>query len=308
VDKPLPGTVISTSAEPVANVRLPRCAGVGLKPQHYRDVLNAGDPGLWIEVHPENYMVAGGPRLAWLEALRCDRALSFHGVGASIGGLDPFDRDHLARLRDLIERFEPEQVSEHAVWSAHQGVYYADLLPLPRTHTALTHLVDRVDAFQTAIGRTVLLENPTNYLPFASEMDEPEFLVETARRSGCGLLVDINNIWISANNVGIDPHKYINSLPPALVGELHIAGYMEDPELGRSLLIDHHGAAVSEAVWSLLDFALGRLGPKPVLVERDTNIPDFSELDAERRRADAALARVGADQTARHKISTHANA
>ncbi len=266
--------------------------GLGLKPEHYREVHETGDTSLWVEVHPENYMVDGGPRLTWLEAIRSDRDLSFHGVGASLGGLDPLDDKHFKRLRELIERYQPEQVSEHAAWCTHDGAYYSDLLPLPRTREAQANLINHIEAFQTSIGRRILIENPTNYLPFASEMDEPDFLVETAQRAGCGLLVDVNNIWISANNVGGDARAYIDAVPADLVGEIHIAGHSEDPNLGAALLIDSHGSAVAEPVWQLLDYALGRFGPKPVLVERDADIPPFAELRAERDRADALLLEV----------------
>jgi uncharacterized protein len=268
---------------------LPPRAGAGLKPAHYRDILERAPDGLWLEVHPENYMVDGGPRLAWLEALRLDRALSFHGVGASLGGLDPFDPDHLARLVRLIERFEPEQVSEHAAWSAHAGRYLADLLPLPRTGEALRHLALRVEAFQNTIGRRILIENPTNYLPFRAEVDEPDFLCEIAQRAGCGLLMDVNNIWISANNIGGDPHDYVRAIPGHLVGEIHVAGHSPDPQLGGAFLIDSHAEPVSDDVWSLLAFALATWGPRPVLVERDADIPSFRALMDERTRADTLI-------------------
>ncbi len=234
-------------------------------------------------------MVAGGPRLTWLEAIREGRALSFHGVGASLGGLDPLDQDHLSKLKALIERYQPEQVSEHAAWCARHGRYYSDLLPLPRTHEALRNIANNVDAFQTGIGRRILLENPTNYLPFASEMDEPSFLVEVAKAAGCGLLLDVNNVWISGHNVGFDPRDYIRQIPAELVGEVHVAGHSEDPNLGTALLIDSHAAAISEEVWDLLAFTLDLFGPKPVLVERDADIPVLAELQAERDRADAMI-------------------
>ena len=268
---------------------LPARGGIGLKPEHYRDALEDGDAGLWFEVHPENYMVDGGPRLDWLAAIRADHALSLHGVGASLGGLDPLDTDHLKRLKSLINRFEPQQVSEHATWSARGGRYYADLLPLPRTGEALANLADHIDQFQNVIGRRILIENPSNYLPFASEMDEPDFLGEVARRTGCGLLLDVNNIWVSANNTGIDPYDYIRGTDPAYVGEIHIAGHTPDPNLGKKLLIDSHAAPVSEGVWTLLQVALEHLGPKPVLLERDDDIPSFAVLKAERDRADGML-------------------
>ena len=264
---------------------LPPSAGLGLKPDHYRAALETDADGLWFEVHPENYMVEGGPRLAWLEALREGRALSFHGVGASLGGLDPFDTEHLGALKRLIARFEPEQVSEHATFSAHGGRYHADLLPLPRIEEAIVHLAARVSAFQEAIGRRILIENPTNYLHFRSDFDEPEFLTEIARRSGCGLLVDLNNIAVSGFNVGIDPHAYLRAIPADLVGEIHIAGHSEDPLLGNRFLIDSHDAPVGPIVWRLLESALTLWGPRPVLIERDGNIPPFGDIMAERDQA-----------------------
>jgi len=264
---------------------LPPSAGLGLKPDHYRAALETDADGLWFEVHPENYMVEGGPRLAWLEALRHERALSFHGVGASLGGLDPFDADHLRALKRLIGRYQPEQVSEHATFSAHGGHYHADLLPLPRTQEAIAHLAARVSAFQDAIGRRILIENPTNYLSFQSDFDEPDFLVEVARRSGCGLLVDLNNIAISGFNLGTDPYAYLRAIPADLVGEIHIAGHSEDPLLGNNFLIDSHDAPVGPVVWRLLEDALHLWGPRPVLIERDGNIPEFADLMAERNEA-----------------------
>ncbi len=270
---------------------LPIAAGIGLKPDHYRDALESDAGGLWFEVHPENYMVEGGPRLAWLEAVRQDHALSFHGVGASLGGLDPFDADHLGALKRLIGRYQPEQVSEHATFSAHGGRYHADLLPLPRTSEAIDHLADRVSAFQDAIGRQILVENPTNYLTIASEFDEPEFMTQVARKSGCGLLVDLNNIAISGFNVGIDPYEYLRALPRELVGEIHIAGHSEDPLLGSQFLIDSHDAPVDAVVWRLLEEALDLWGPRPVLVERDGNLPAFEVLMAEREEAERQIAR-----------------
>ncbi|HAY05684.1 MAG TPA: DUF692 domain-containing protein [Hyphomonas sp.] len=274
---------------------LPLHAGLGLKPEHYRAALETGNDGLWFEVHPENYMVEGGPRLAWLEAIRDRHPLSFHGVGASLGGLDEFNKNHLTALRRLIERYQPAQVSEHATFSANDGRYFADLLPLPRTQEAQRHLTIRIDAFQEAIGRRILIENPTNYLHFSSEIDEPGFLVEVARVSGCGLLMDLNNVWVSAANTGIDPYAYIREIPSDLVGEIHIAGHSPDPVLGDRFLIDSHGEPVSGGVWHLLKHALAHWGPRPVLIERDANIPTFEELLSERNRAESFI-----DATRRH--------
>ncbi len=269
--------------------KIPFRAGIGLKPEFYAEALELSGFDIWYEVHPENYMVDGGPRLAWLEAFADKFALSFHGVGASLGGLDPFDKPHLTALKNLITRFNPVQVSEHATWSSFDGRYLADLLPMPRTKAAQDHMVARIDEFQTAIGRRILIENPTNYMRVASDMDEPEFLVEIAKRAGCGLLLDVNNVYISSVNVGIDALKYIGALPPALIGEIHIAGFNEDKNYGAKLLIDTHSAPVAEPVWDLLDIALAHIGPVPVLLERDGNIPAFSKMMAEHTRAQTAL-------------------
>lgn len=269
---------------------LPAAAGISLKPAHFRDILGAGDPDLWVEVHPENYMVAGGPRLAWLEAIRAERPLSFHGVGASLGGAQPLDRDHLGRLKALVDRFQPDSVSEHATWSAVDGQYLADLLPLPRTEEALATLSAHVDQFQEALGRTILLENPTTYLPLGGDWTEPAFLAEVARRTGCGLLLDVNNVYVSAHNVGFDAKAYLDAFELDRVGEIHIAGHSPDPNHGDALLIDTHAASVDTGVWDLLDHVLARAGAKPVLLERDAELPTFAALRAEARAADARIA------------------
>ncbi|MGD9968749.1 MAG: DUF692 family multinuclear iron-containing protein [Hyphomonadaceae bacterium] len=270
---------------------LPQRAGIGLKPDHYRAILDCAAEGLWLEAHPENYMVEGGPRLAWLEALRARHPLSFHGVGASLGGPDPIDTDHLKALKSLITRFEPAVVSEHVAWSAAGGRYFADLFPLPRTDEALCWLAERIDAFQTALGRAILVENPSVYLPLKSEMDEPDFLVELCHRTGCGLLLDVNNVFVSANNTGFDASAYIDAIPGHLVGEVHLAGHEADARKGAGLLIDTHGAPVAEPVWALYERLISRIGSRPTLIERDANIPAFEMLMAERDRADLALTR-----------------
>ena len=266
-------------------------AGVGLRQPHVESALACPEPSLWFEVHTENYMVAGGPRLAQLRRVREAFPVSLHGVGASLGGPSPPDPRHLAAVGRLVEAFEPALVSEHAVWSSANGVWFADLLPLPRTGEALRRLVEGVDRYQEAIGRSILVENPTNYLPFTSEMDEPDFLNEVAARTGCGLLLDVNNVYLSARNCGIDAERYIESLRADRIGEIHIAGHEADGNLGESLLIDTHAAPVSEAVWDLLNAALARLGRRPVLLERDGKLPPFETLMEERRRAQAALSR-----------------
>ena len=267
-------------------------AGVGLKPAHVEHALGHRESGLWFEVHTENYMIAGGPRLEHLRRIRENFPVSLHGVGASLGGTDPLDREHLAAVGRLVDEFEPILVSEHAVWSAAGGVWFADLLPLPRTGDALRRLASRVEQYQEAAGRQILLENPTNYLPFASELDEPEFLNEVAARSGCGLLLDVSNVYLSARNCGTDPERYIAALAADRIGEIHVAGFEPDENLGEELLIDTHAAPVDGAVWALLDFALAHLGPRPVLLERDSKLPPWTELMDERRRADAALRRL----------------
>jgi len=269
----------------------PGGAGVGLKQPHVASALAHHEPGLWYEVHTENYMVAGGPRLEQLRRIRERFPVSFHGVGASLGGPEPPDPEHLLAVKRLVDEFEPALVSEHAVWSRADSVYFADLLPLPRTGEALRRLAAGVDRFQEAIGRRVLIENPANYLPIVSEMDEPDFLNEVAARSGCGLLLDVNNVYVSARNCGIDPERYIEALTGDRVEEIHVAGFEPDGNFGERLLIDTHAAPVSEAVWDLLGFALARLGPRPVLLERDGKLPSFDTLMEERRRADKALSR-----------------
>lgn len=269
--------------------KLPPIAGVSLKPEYYSEALNHIGEGIWYEIHPENYMVDGGPRLAWLSAFADKFPLSFHGVGASLGGLDPFNGEHLTALKHLIDRFNPHQVSEHATWSSFESQYFADLLPLPRTKAVQDHMVNRIDEFQNAIGRRILIENPTNYMKTKFDLDEPEFLAEIATRAGCGLLLDVNNVYISSVNVGIDAKAYVKALPPNLIGEIHIAGFDLDPVHGEALLIDTHSSPVSEPVWGLLDTALAHIGLVPVLLERDGNIPAFSELLGEHSRAQNAV-------------------
>lgn len=278
---------------------LPVCGGISLKPEYFTDVETLTPGDLWYEVHPENYMIAGGPRLEGLLKIAANNHISLHGVGASLGGPTPTTEEHLQALQRLITVIEPAAVSEHAVWSRTQGQYLAELLPSPRTQAALTFLIEGVDHFQSALGRTILIENQSHYLTFKNDFDEPEFLVEVATRTGCGLLLDINNLYISANNCGIDPQRYIQALPPGLVGEIHIAGFTPDARFGDRLLIDSHAEAVAESVWQLLDDALAYLGPLPVLIERDANLPPIAALLTEKHRADAALSRLD-DRELRH--------
>lgn len=265
-------------------------AGLSLKPQHFAEALDAQAVGLWFEVHPENYMCEGGPRLAWLEAIRADRPLSLHGVGLSLAADEDPDPRHLAALASLARRLEPFVVSEHLAWSTRRGVYQPDLLPFPRTSEALDRIASNVARMQDSLGRQVLIENPSLYLALEGhEFGEVDFLAALVGRTGCGLLVDINNVYVSANNLGFSAEAYIDALPAAAIGEIHLAGHAEDERLGRALLIDTHGAPVAEPVWRLYQRLIGRVGARPTLIERDDNIPAFEDLLAERERAHALL-------------------
>lgn len=267
-------------------------AGVSLKPQHFEQAMASRLQEMWFEVHPENYLMQGGPRRLGLRQIAADRDISFHGVGASLGGPDLPDTDHLKAIRQLVDDIKPVRLSEHAVWSSIDKIYLAELLPLPRTQSVLLNLVAGVDAYQSAMGQTILIENPTNYLTVHSDLDEADFLLDVSDRTGCGLLLDINNLYLSAHNVGVDPKAYIKALPPGKVGEIHIAGFDADPKFGSRLLIDSHASAVADPVWALLDYALAHLGPKPVLIERDANLPEFSILEQEVLRAQRMLDRL----------------
>lgn len=261
-------------------------AGLALKPQHYAEALACpavgAQCGLWFEVHAENYMVAGGPRLRWLDAIRRERPVSLHGVGLSLAGDERPDAVHLARLRRLVDRCEPFLVSEHLAWSRKAGVYYPDLLPVLRTKEALDRICGHVDEVQQALGRTLLIENPTAYLPFRGhELGEVEFLSEMASRTGCGLLIDVNNVHVGARNIGFDAIAWLDAVPEALIGEIHLAGHRADPELGEQLLIDSHDTPISDEVWALFRRLISRIGARPTLIERDGDIPGFDALLAE---------------------------
>lgn len=274
----------STATTPVPTV------GLGLKARHYDEALASAAAGLWFEVHPENYMVDGGPRLKWLEAIRREKPLSLHGVGLSLAGDGAPDPEHLARLKTLAYRFEPFLMSEHLAWSRGGGVYHPDLLPFPRTRQMLKRVSDNVARAQDALGRRLLIENPSLYLDLKGhEMGEVDFLVELAAATGCGLLLDLNNVHISANNLGADPRDYLVAVPADLIGEIHLGGFAPDPVHAEALLIDTHDAPVSDTVWSLYAQTLARIGPRPTLIERDDNIPDFAELIAERDQAVAIM-------------------
>jgi len=263
-------------------------AGVGFKAEHFEEVLAAPAAGLWFEVHAENYMVDGGPRLAMLETVRSERPLSLHGVGMSLAGAVPPDADHLARLKLLVDRFEPELVSEHLAWSRLDGRCFPDLLPVPRTNEALARLADNIGRVQDVLGRSIMIENPSHYLALRDhQWSETSFLAELARRTGCGLLIDVNNVAVGAHNLGYDPAAWLEAIPAKLVGEVHLAGHSLDKE--GTLLIDSHDAAVSDDVWRLYEDFIARIGARPTLIERDGNLPPFAELMAERQRAQDAL-------------------
>jgi uncharacterized protein (UPF0276 family) len=273
---------------------LPCLGGIGLKPQHFRELLLEKPALGFLEVHAENYMVAGGPYHHYLERLREQYPLSMHGVGLSIGGQDALDEDHLARLAELLARYQPESFSEHLAWSSHGGHFLNDLLPLPYTNATLGHVCAQIDHVQERLGRRLLLENPATYVQFAaSTMAENQFITEVVRRTGCGLLLDVNNVHVACVNHGADPHDYIRGLPLAAVGEIHLAGYAEAVDSsGAALLIDSHGAPVAQAVWQLYAFTLALTGPKPTLIERDNDIPELAVLLAEAREAETRMAHL----------------
>lgn len=263
-------------------------AGVGFKAEHFAEALAAPAADLWFEVHAENYMVAGGPRLAMLEAVRRERPLSLHGVGMSLAGAADPDPDHLDALKRLVDRFEPELVSEHLAWSRLDGRCFPDLLPVPRTNEVLKRLAANIGRVQDALGRAILIENPTHYLALRDhQWSETSFLCELARRSGCKLLIDVNNVAVGAHNVGYDAAAWLEAIPPKLVGEIHLAGHTLDGE--GTLLIDSHDAPVSNDLWQLYDRFVARIGATPTLIERDGNLPPFRDLMAERERAQAIL-------------------
>ena len=270
---------------------LPNAPGVGFKARHFADILSSPGSVRWLEVHAENYMGAGGRPIAQLRALAETFPVSVHGVGLSIGGEGRLDADHLARLRRLVDWLEPASFSEHLAWSTHEGAFLNDLLPLPYTESTLSRGCDHVDEVQEALGRPMLLENPSTYLAFAeTEMEETAFLSEIARRTGCGLLLDVNNVFVSCTNQRTDPRDYLAAFPMAAVGEIHLGGHDEDEDAsGAPLLIDSHGAEVVDPVWALYAEAIAMAGPRPTLIEWDTDVPDWPVLEAEAARAAAIL-------------------
>jgi uncharacterized protein len=265
-------------------------AGLGLKSEHYEEALACSAESVWFEVHAENYMVDGGPRLAWLDAIRDRHPLSLHGVAMSLAADAPPDGTHLARFRALTDRVQPALVSEHLAWSAWRGAYHPDLLPFPRTTQALARIAANIERAQQALGRRIAIENPAHYVAMdAHAWDEIDFLAELAHRSGCGLLLDVNNVYVGARNLAYSAEATIDAFPADLIMEVHLAGHSADPDLGEALLVDSHDAPIAPAVWSLYQRLIARIGPRPTLIERDGNLPAFSELLAERDMAHAVL-------------------
>jgi uncharacterized protein (UPF0276 family) len=269
---------------------IPARAGIGLRAAHYAEVLE-GRPGVgWLEVHSENYFGGGGRPLDYLERIRAHYPISLHGVGLSLGSTDPLHPAHLGKLKALVQRIEPGFVSDHLSWGSVDGRYFNDLLPLPYTEEALRHFCWRVIDAQEFLGRRILIENPSTYLQFAeSIIPEPEFLREVARITGCGILLDVNNIHVSAFNHGFDAARYLDEIPPRCVGELHLAGHTRVGDGRDALLIDTHSAPVSDPVWSLYERALQRFGPVPTLIEWDAELPPLATLVAEAGRAQALM-------------------
>lgn len=280
---------------------LPCRAGVGLKPEHYREIMSSHPDVGWFEVHPENYMGAGGPPHHYLERIRQNYPISMHGVGLSIGGAGRLSREHLDRLRAFTHRYDPGQFSEHLAWSTHESVYLNDLLPLPYTRETLDLVADHVDEAQDVLGRRMLIENPSTYVVFdESEMSEIHFLDALARRTGCGLLLDLNNVFVSAGNHGFDPVAYVDAFPDAYVGEIHLAGHAAiDGGDDTLLLVDAHDRSVADPVWGLYRRFIARSGPLPTLIEWDNDVPDWATLHAEAKRADLLMA-GSAERTGAH--------
>jgi uncharacterized protein (UPF0276 family) len=273
-----------------AGAAIPARGGIGLKACHWRQMLEEKPELGFVEIHAENYMGPGGPPHHYLTRIRDFYPLSLHGVGLSIGGAAPLSKDHLARLKMLIERYDPGLFSEHLAWSTHEDAYLPDLLPLPYTRVTLDRVARHIDEAQDALGRPLLLENPSTYVTFPeSEMVETEFIAEIRRRTGCLLLLDVNNVFVSARNQGFDPFAYIDAYPLSHVREIHLAGH--DVREEGALLIDAHSSPVADDVWALYAYVIGKTGPLPSLIERDGVVPALCDLVAEAHKADAILTR-----------------
>jgi uncharacterized protein (UPF0276 family) len=274
--------------------QLPHRAGVGFKPEHFAAIDAERQPVGFFEVHAENYMGAGGPPHARLGRLREDCALSIHGVGLSIGAMQPLDREHLARLKVVCDRYEPASFSEHLAWSSHGEVFLDDLLPLPYTRETLAQVADHIDQVQNVLKRQMLLENPATYLLFEeSTMEETDFLAELVHRTGCGLLLDVNNVFVASTNHNIDPRDYLARFPVDRVGEIHLGGHSETTDdHGATLLIDSHDTPVRDPVWALYEELIARTGPVATLIEWDNDVPEWPLLRAEAEAAGAILDRA----------------
>lgn len=293
---------MSNSSPLFAYQCLPRRAGVGLKAEHCRTIL-ATRPDLgFFEVHAENYMGAGGPPHRFLTAIRDLYPLSIHGVGLSIGADRPLDRAHLRRLKALVDRYAPAQVSEHLAWSSHGGGFLNDLLPVPYTARSLACVVEHVDQVQEALGRQLLLENPSTYLAFEeSTYSEPDFIAAIVRRAGCGLLFDINNLHVASINQQWDPLSYLDAYPLAAVRQIHLAGHARQSDgRGRPLLIDTHDRAIADAVWNLFARTIRKTGPLPTLIEWDVRVPDWTTLAAQAAYADTIMLQIAQRDAAEH--------
>jgi uncharacterized protein (UPF0276 family) len=272
-------------------VHMPMPAGIGLRARHLDEAAGRAPSAGFLEIHAENYL-NGGPALRKVERLRRDHALSVHGVGLSPGSAEGLDVRHLARVAALVERLQPRFVSEHLAWSVVGGTYLNDLLPLPYTEESLAVVVRNVGHLQDTLRRPVMIENPSSYVAFAhSTIPEPEFLAALVARTGCGLLCDVNNIFVSGSNIGFDPGAYLASLPAAQIGEIHLAGHAHNDADGEPILIDDHGSRVAEPVWALYRDAIARFGPRPTLIEWDTDVPELDVLLDEAARADREAAK-----------------
>ena len=269
--------------------------GIGLRAPHVAEIIATPPQISWFEVHTENYL-GGGPALRALDRIRREHPISLHGVGLSLGSAGDLDRAHLARVTDLVKRVEPVLVSEHLSWSSAGGAYLNHLLPLPYTEESLALVAAHVTEAQEALGRPLLVENPSSYLRFRySPIPEPQFLAELARRTGCALLCDVNNVFVSCRNFDQDPAAYLDALPASAIGEIHLAGHARNEADGHIILIDDHGSRVSDEVWALYARALERFGPQLTLIEWDTDIPALAVLVDEARYAEAAIGRSAAE-------------
>jgi uncharacterized protein len=292
-----------------STLTLPLSSGIGLKPQHFTEAIQAKSQQLsqqpWFEVHPENYLMAGGPLLHGLTQIREQFALSLHSVGMSPGSADGVNVEHVRRIKALCDRLQPALVSDHLAWTRWQQHALNDLLPIPYSEMALTTVCNNLDHIQSLLGRSIAIENPSLYLALPNgDYDEAEFLVQLAKRTDCRLLLDLNNLIVNSNNIGLDASAYLRQIPPALVAEYHLAGHKVEQLPEGVLCIDDHGSPVSERVWQLYNEALQVIGPRPTLLEWDTNVPEFSVLQTEAAKATACMQRLSSKQLSTELLST----